>query len=253
MGVGAESAIITARTLMKPTAPSGVVVTAKYGLLPPVLVDASGNYINVVWTKPNTGGSPIKLYNITITPPSPLTSITVPFNVSTTDTRISYSADIGRISQNIIDVGVYSVTISAYNGYIYSNESAISTVTVKPKSAKPSIYAIDGTYTSSGLSYAELTFYIQTPVDDGTTISTVKVNGLNTSYSTNVNIYSQIFTGLTGGITGEHKIRIPATSAGREVIVVGTTYSVSVTLVFGLLEQTSEFFSYTPEIKYLTT
>ena len=253
VGVGAESAIITARTLMKPTAPSGVVVTAKYGLLPPVLVDASGNYINVVWTKPNTGGSPIKLYNITITPPSPLTSITVPFNVSTTDTRISYSADIGRISQNIIDVGVYSVTISAYNGYIYSNESAISTVTVKPKSAKPSIYAIDGTYTSSGLSYAELTFYIQTPVDDGTTISTVKVNGLNTSYSTNVNIYSQIFTGLTGGITGEHKIRIPATSAGREVIVVGTTYSVSVTLVFGLLEQTSELFSYTPEIKYLTT
>ena len=259
VGVGAESAIITARTLMKPAAPTGVVVTAKYGILPPVLVDASGNYINIIWTKPNTGGSPIKLYNITITPPPPTgstvsTSITVPYNVSTTDTRTSYSADIGRISTSLIVDGVYTVTISAYNGYIYSNESTISTVTVKPKSAKPSIYAIDGSYTSSGLSYAEMTFYIQTEIAQGVTISTVKVNGLNTSYSTNVNIYSQIFAGLPGGITGEHKIRIPATSAGREVIVVGTTYSVSVTLVFSNgLEQTSELFSYTPEIKYLTT
>ena len=259
VGVGAESAIIIARTLMKPAAPTGVVVTAKYGILPPVLVDASGNYINIIWTKPNTGGSPIKLYNITITPPPPVgstvsTSITVPYNISTTDTRNSYSLDIGRIGPNLIADGLYTITISAYNGYIYSNESAISTVTVKPKSAKPSIYAIDGTYTSSGLSYAEMTFYIQTEIVSSITISTVKVNGLNTSYSTNVNIYSQNFTGLPGGVTGEHKIRIPATSAGREVIVVGTTYSVSVTLVFtNGLEQTSELFSYTPEIKYLTT
>jgi len=254
VGVGAESAIITARTLMKPAAPSGILLTAKYGLLPPVISDASGNYINVVWSKPDTGGSPIKLYNITITPPSPLTSITVPFNVSTTDSRTSYSADIGRISTSLIADGVYSVKISAYNGYIYSNESTISTVTVRPTSAMPSIYAIDGTYTSSGLSYAEMTFYINTEIAAGVNISTVKVNGLNTSYSTNTNIYSQIFSGLKGGITGEHKIRIPARSAGREVIVVGTTYSVSVTLVFSNgSEQTSELFSYTPEIKYLTT
>ena len=259
VGVGPESAIITARTLMKPTVPSGVLVTAKYGLLPPVIIDTPGNYINIIWTKPNTGGSPIKLYNITITPPPPTgstvsTSITIPYNVSTTDTRTSYSSDIGRIGPSSISDGLYSVTISAFNGYIYSNESASSSVTVKPKSAKPSIYAIDGTYTSSGLSYAEMTFYIVTEIAPGVTISTVKVNGLNTSYSTNVNIYSQIFSGLPGGITGEHKIRIPATSAGQEVIVVGTTYSVSVTLVFNNgLEQTSELFSYTPEIKYLTT
>ena len=259
VGVGAESAIITARTLMKPAAPSGMVVTAKYGLLPPVITETSGNYINVVWSKPDTGGSPIKLYNITITPPPPTgstvsTPIIVAYNVSITDTRTSHSVDIGRISTNPILDGVYSVTISAYNGYIYSNQSTISTVTVKPKSAKPSIYAIDGTYTSSGLSYAELTFYINTETANEVNISTVKVNGLNTSYSTNLNIYSKIFTELVGGITGEHKIRIPARSAGRDVIVVGTTYSVTVTLVFtGGLEQTSELFSYTPEIKYLTT
>jgi hypothetical protein len=256
VGVGAESAIITAQTLMKPTVPTDISVTAKYGILPPVIVDTSGNYINIIWSKPNTGGSPIKLYNITITPPTPIgsvisTSITIPYNISTTDTRTTYSSDIGRIGPNIIGDGLYSVTISAYNGYLYSNESAISSVTVKPKSAKPSIYSIDGTYTSAGLSYAELTFYIVTEIVGAITL--VKVNGLNNSYSTNLNIYSQNFAGLVG-ITGEHKIRIPATSAGREVIVVGTTYSVSVTLVFNNgLEQTSELFSYTPEIKYLTT
>jgi len=256
VGVGAESVIITARTLMKPTAPTGVLVTAKYGILPPVIVDTSGNYINIIWTKPNTGGSPIKLYNITITPPPPSgstvsTSITVPYNISTTDTRTTYSLDIGRIGPSSIIDGVYSVTISAFNGYLYSSESASSSVTVKPKSAKPSIYSIEGTYTSAGLSYAELTFYIVTEIVGAITL--VKVNGLNTSYSTNLNIYSQNFAGLFG-ITGEHKIRIPATSAGQEVIVVGTTYSVSVTLVFNNgLEQTSELFSYTPEIKYLTT
>lgn len=256
VGVGAESAIITARTLMTPTAPSGVLVTAKYGILPPVIVGTSGNYINIIWSKPNTGGSPIKLYNITITPPTPIgssisTSITIPYNISTTDTRTTYSSDIGRIGPSVISDGLYSVTISAFNGYLYSNESAISAVTVKPKSAKPSIYSIEGTYTSAGLSYAELTFYIVTEIVGAITL--VKVNGLNNSYSTNLNIYSQNFAGLVG-ITGEHKIRIPATSAGREVIVVGTTYSVSVTLVFNNgLEQTSELFSYTPEIKYLTT
>lgn len=258
VGVGAESAIITARTLMKPTAPSDVVVTAKYGLLPPVISDASDNYINVVWTKPNTGGSPIKLYNITITPPPPTgstvsTSLTVPYNVLTTDTRTSFSADIGRIGLNSIAVGLYTITISAYNGYLYSNESAVSSVTVKPKSAKPSIYTIEGTYTSSGLSYAEMTFYIQTEIVSSITITRVKVNGLNSSYQTDQNIYSQKFS-TQSGLTGEHKIRIPATSAGQEIIIVGTTYSVSVTLVFSNgLEQTSELFSYTPEIKYLTT
>ena len=258
VGVGAESAIITARTLMKPTAPSGVLITAKYGILPPVLTETSGNYINIVWAKPNTGGSPIKLYNITITPPPPIgstvsTPITIPYNVSTTDTRNSYSVDIGRIGPNLVADGLYNITISAYNGYIYSNESAISYVTVKPKSAKPSIYTIDGTYTSSGLSYAEMTFYVQTEIVSSITISAVKINGLNNSYQTDLNIYNQRFSAQSG-ITGEHKIRIPATSAGREIIVVGTTYSVSVTLVFSNgLEQTSELFSYTPEIKYLTT
>ena len=96
-------------------------------------------------------------------------------------------------------------------------------------------------------------FSIETLIDGN--ISAVKVNGLNAEYQTDVNTANQIFAGLSGGITGEHKIRIPATSGGRDIIVVGTTYSVSVTLVFTATSQTqtSELFSYTPEIKYLAT
>jgi hypothetical protein len=259
VGIGPESVIITARTLMKPAAPTGILITAKYGLLPPVIVDTSNNYINIIWSKPDTGGKPIKLYNITITPPPsgnpPVsTLVTIPFNVSATDTRTTYSTDIGRIGSTIgVPDGIYSVTISAFNGYLYSVESSPSVVTVLPRSAKPTIFAIDGTYTSAGLIFAEMIFSIQSAIVGN--ISIVKVNGLNSEFQTDVNTTNQLFSGLLGGITGEHNIRIPATSGGREIIVVGTTYSVSVTLVFTTpgQSQTSELFSYTPEIKYLTT
>jgi hypothetical protein len=256
VGIGPESAIITARTLMKPATPTGVILSAKYGLLPPVITDNSNSYINIIWNKPDTGGRHIKLYNIIITPPPSdqgvSTSVTIPYNVSTTDTRTSYSTDVGRLGTIGIDQGIYSITIAAFNGYLYSNESSPSVVTVLPRSAKPTIFAIDGTYTSSGLIYAEMIFNIQLTIEGR--ISLVKVNGLNSEYETYVNTTNQFFAGLMG-ITGEHKIRIPATSGGREIIVVGTTYSVSVTLIFTTpgQSQTSELFSYTPEIKYLTT
>jgi hypothetical protein len=251
VGIGGESAIKTARTLMKPTAPTGLTLTAKYGLLPSIITDTSGNYINIIWSKPDTGGSPIKLYNITITPPTGSTvstSITVPYNITTADIRTSYNTDIGRIDSRLLTEGVYSVTIQAFNGYIYSNESASSSVTIKPRSAKPTIFAIDGIYTSAGLSQAEMTFYIVTEIVGA--ISLVRVNGFNTSYQTARNIYNKLFD-LDDKITGEHKIIIPARSSGEEVIVVGTTYSISITLVFTTGEEkTSELFSYSPEIRY---
>jgi len=251
VGIGGESAIKTARTLMKPTAPTGLTLTAKYGLLPSIITDTSGNYINIIWSKPDTGGSPIKLYNITITPPTGSTvstSITVPYNITTADIRTSYNTDIGRIDSRLLTEGVYSVTIQAFNGYIYSNESASSSVTIKPRSAKPTIFAIDGIYTSAGLSQAEMTFYIVTEIVGA--ISLVRVNGFNTSYQTARNIYNKLFD-LDDKITGEHKIIIPARSSGEEVIVVGTTYSISITLVFTTGEEkTSELFSYSPKIRY---
>jgi len=87
IGTGPESAILTARTLMKPSVPMNVVLTSKYGLLPPVITDISRNYINIVWEKPDTGGSPITIYYITLTPPLPLQPLTVLYNVTSPDKR----------------------------------------------------------------------------------------------------------------------------------------------------------------------
>jgi len=247
IGTGPESAILTARTLMKPSVPMNVVLTSKYGLLPPVITDISRNYINIVWEKPDTGGSPITIYYITLTPPLPLQPLTVLYNVTSTDTRTSFSSDIGRFGQNDLITGTYSVVIQAYNGYLTSNETTKADVIVKPTTTKAIIVNIIGNYTAAGLDYAEMTFTINTAWVDTNKISTVKVNGLNAPFQTNLNIFNQEIAG-----TGEHKIRIPAIQAGREIIVVGTAYTVSITLVFSVTneEQTSDTFAYTPEIKY---
>jgi hypothetical protein len=254
VGVGPESAIITARTLMKPSAPTNIILTAKYGLLPPTFTDLSRNYINVAWSKPDTGGSPIKLYNITILPPptggaTTSTAITIPYNVTTTSTATSYSVDIGSLGQSLINDGVYSIVIEAYNGYLTGPSTAKTSLTVYPLTAKASIFNMEGYYTSSGLQYTDMTLSINTVINDSNQISTIKVNGLNSAFQTNLNIYSQVING-----TGEHKIRIPvSTAAGKDVIIVGTTYTVTITLVFLYGEPTtSEPFTYTPEIKYLT-
>ena len=250
IGVGPESAIITARTLMTPSAPFNVVSSAKYGILPPVHAIAPGSYINVTWSKPNTGGSPITLYNITITIPPTGTTLTIPFSVGATDTRTSFSSNIARLGQSSLMPGAtYSIVVQAFNGYLTSVESARTSVTVLPTSAKATIFNIDGFYTTSGLQHVDMTFTINTVWVDTNQISTVRVNGLNSAFQTNLNIYNQVING-----TGEHKIRIPANISGRDVIVVGQTYSLTITLVFSSTreEQTSEQFLYTPEVRYLT-
>lgn len=253
VGVGPESAIITARTLMKPGAPKNVLLSAKFGLLPPTITVTPRNYINIVWDKPDTGGSPIKLYNITILPPpvggaTTSTAITISYTVSSTSTATSYSVNIGSLGQSVINDGVYSIVIEAYNGYLTGPSSASASLTILPSTAKPFIFSMDGYYTTSGLQYTDLTFTINTSWSDSNQITTIKVNGLNSAFQTNLNIYNQIING-----TGEHKIRIPVSSLGNDVIIVGTTYTVTITLVFLYGETTtSEPFTYTPEIKYLT-
>jgi len=253
VGIGPESAIITARTLMKPGAPTNIILSAKYGLLPPSFTDLSRNYINVVWSKPDTGGSPIKLYNITILPPPvppaiTSTSITLPYNVSTTDTATSYSVNIWRLGQSFLTDGSYSIVIEAYNGYLTGPSSSPAFLTVRPLTAKALIFSMDGYYTSAGLQYTDMTFTINTSWVDTNRITVIKVNDLNSAFQTNLNIFGQVING-----TGEHKIRIPVSSLGRDIIVVGTTYTVTITLVFQNGEPTtSEPFTYTPEIKYLT-
>lgn len=257
IGVGPESAIITARTLMTPSAPRNVVLTSVYGLLPFIFTDTSGNYINVKWNKPDTGGNPITLYNITVTaPPSPpatvtATTITIPLRVTASDTRTTFSLNLGRLGQTVLLSNVtYSIVVQAFNGYLYSPSSTQASVTVRPTSARATIFDMEGVYAASGLQYADMTFSIDTAWVDTNQISTVRVNGLNTAFQTNLNIYNQVING-----TGEHNIRIPAKKAsGEDIIVVGQSYSITITLVFSLTreEQTSETFLYTPEVRYLT-
>ena len=53
--------------------------------------------------------------------------------------------------------------------------------------------------------------------------------------------------------SGDHKIIIPRLSSGNEVIIAGTKYIMNITLVYGNGEQqTSENYTYIPEIKYLS-
>lgn len=249
VGVGPESSIITARTLMKPGIPTNVLMTAKFGLLPGLITDVNRNYLNVTWNRPDSGGTAIKYYNITITPPASMGSnVTYPFNISANDIMTSYNSNIATINSNNIIDGSYSVVIEGNNGYLPSNESARAFVTVEPSSAKAIILNIDGYYSQVGLQYAEMTFTINT-IFAGT-ISYIRVNGLNLPYELNpaLNNDRQPIAG-----TGEHKIRIPALSSGKEIIVVGTEYLVTITLVYQNGEQqTSELFNYTPEIRYIS-
>jgi hypothetical protein len=256
IGVGPESAIITARTLMTPSAPRNVVLTSVYGLLPPIFTDTSGSYIKVTWSKPDTGGNPITLYNITVTaPPSPPTTVTatittISVKVAASDTSTTFNRNIGRLGQTLLVSNIpYSIVVQAFNGYLYSPSSTQASVTVLPTSARATIFDMVGFYAASGLQYTDMTFSINTTWVDTNQISTVRVNGLNTAFQTNLNIYNQVING-----TGEHNIRIPAKrSTGEDIIVVGQSYSITITLVFSLTreEQTSESFLYTPEVRYL--
>ena len=249
VGVGPESAIITARTLMKPGVPTNISITSKYGILTPIWTDISRHYITIMWNKPDTGGSIIKYYNITITPPSTIgSSITYPYNITSTDTRSTYSVDIGKINNNFLVDGSYSIVMEAYNGYLTSIESQRVFLTINPTSVKAVIFNIEGYYSSSGLLYVDLTFSINTQWQIDNPILYVRVNGLNVSYQTIRNIDNQTING-----SGQHIIRIPTTYFGSEVIIVGTEYNVTITLVYlDGQQQTSEVFPYTPEIRYLS-
>lgn len=252
VGVGPESAIITARTLMKPGIPTNVVMTSNYGILPPEWTDVSRNYINITWNKSDNGGSAIKYYNITFTPPSTMQQgnpFTTSFDLSSNDGKVSYSAFYSTINNVILLDGSYSAVIEANNGYLVGAESSRAFVNVNPTSAKALIQSIESFYSQSGISYAVLTFTINSQWQRLNSILYVKVNGLNLTYQAYFDIDNQP---ISSG-SGDHKIIIPRLSSGNEVIIAGTKYIMNITLVYGNGEQqTSENYTYIPEIKYLS-
>jgi hypothetical protein len=245
IGTGPESAIITARTLMKPGIPLNVILTSKYGLLSGIITDVSRNYFNISWDKPDTGGSPITIFYITITPPAPTPPITINYEVDPKDTRTMFNKDIGRISAaSALVIGTYSVVIQAYNGVLHSISTLPVSVTLRPTTVMPIIKDIIGYYNSAGLERAELTFSINNQWVAENKISKVKVNNLEVAYEVNQNIYGQPIAG-----TGEHIINIPRQTSTETFIALGQEYMVSITLVFSLTgeEITSEVFRYIPK------
>ena len=257
VGVGPESTILTARTLMKPRVPLNVVASSKYGLLPPTMTDLSRNYISVNWGKPDNGGNLIKFYNITVTNLGPSgTSQSFPYNIASTNTASTFTANITRFTSGtgtgyIVD-GSYSVIVAAYNGYLTSESSAVSNVIILPTSAKPSISDVVGRYNQFGLEYAQLIFTINNSIADGIVITNIRVNGLNSNYPSLTDRLTDVYGQPING-TGEHTINIPTTYGGNELIIVGNTYNLTLTITYSSgVESTSEIFVYTPEIRYVT-
>jgi hypothetical protein len=249
VGVGPESNILTARTLMKPRAPLNVVASSRFALLPPTMTDVSRNYISVNWEKPDNGGSAIKYYNITITKlDSTKNTQTFTYNIASSNVNTKFTSNITQLTGSYIVDGSYSVVVAAYNGYLTSESSIASNILILPTSAKPSISDIIGYYNSSGLNYAQLIFTINNGIAPGIVITNIKVNGLNANYTTLTDIYGQPING-----TGEHTINIPIIYSGSELIIVGNTYSVTLTIIYSsTVESTSEIFVYTPAIRYVT-
>jgi hypothetical protein len=123
-----------------------------------------------------------------------------------------------------------------------------STIVILPTSAKPSISDVIGTYNQFGLNYAQLIFTINNGVADGIVITNITVNGLNGSYPTLTDIYGKAING-----TGEHIINVPTSYSGNELIIVGNTYNLTLTIRYSSgVESTSELFAYTPEIRYIS-
>ena len=257
IGVGPESTILTARTLMKPRSPLNVTAYAKYGSPSSTTGVTSQNYIVVNWGKPDNGGNLIKYYNITVTniDSTVATSQTFIYNInsvnanySTFTINVTRFTSAGSLATTIVP-GTYSIVIAAYNGYLTSESSAAVKVTILPTSAKPSISDVVGYYNEFGLNYARLIFTINNSVSDGIFITNIRVNGLNSRYTDQItDIYGKSING-----TGEHTINIPTIYAGDELLIVGNTYNLTLTITYSsLVESTSEIFTYTPEIRYLS-
>ena len=254
IGVGPESSILTSRTLMKPKVPSNVIASAKYGI-PPNTQDASRNYISVNWTKPDDGGSLIKSYNITVTNMATNgISQTFTYNVdSITIKNTTLTTNISRLTSDsgtgVIVDGSYSIIVSAFNGYLRSESSIASKVVILPTYSKPSISDVVGYYNQFGLSYARLIFTFNNSIAAGINVAKTIVNGLTTGgYEVLIDIYGIAING-----SGEHIINIPATNAGNEYLIVGNTYNITLTTTYDSGESsTSEIFTYTPEIRFLS-
>jgi hypothetical protein len=230
IGVGPESVIITARTLMKPSVPLNIVLTPKYGVLSNISPTTPINYFNIRWDKPDTGGNPITQYNVTVTEPAPsLKRTTISYAIVSTDSRTTFNYDIGILGQTLLIPGSYTVVMEAFNGYLTSNESLVSIVTLKSITQIPRIISIKGEYNKENvLLSADLTFSINDPWVDENKITTINVRGFTkTLYQTTTNNQGQSIVG-----TGQHTITIPQKASDGSTILNQSEEYTEITIQF---------------------
>ena len=230
IGTGPESKIITARTLMKPGPPINIVIISRYGV-PPASTGAGNskiNYITVTWDKPDTGGSNISSYNITITGFE-----TKFYPVVLSSTQTSYTYYITTLNSKFIDIGTYSLSLTAKNSNFTSESSIVSSITILPITSKMTIVEpININYNGNTITNITISFLVETFNYIDNPITNIKVSGLgdsgNDTYETLINIDNQTIVG-----TGKHTIVVPTFFNNVTLIRAGNSYTISVNAQFG--------------------
>jgi hypothetical protein len=123
--------------------------------------------------------------------------------------------------------------MEAFNGYLTSNESLVSIVTLKSITQIPRIISIKGEYNKENvLLSADLTFSINDPWVDENKITTINVRGFTKNlYQTTTNNQGQPIVG-----TGQHTITIPQkASDGSTILNQSEEYNeITIQFVFSL-------------------
>jgi hypothetical protein len=236
VGIGPESKILRARTLMKPGPPLNIVVTSHYGIPPDItgIGNTSINYIIVKWDRPDNGGSTISSYNITITGVE-----TKLYPVGLTSQPTSYSYFITTLNSKFIDIGTYSISLTSKNSMFTSISSSLSSITIAPISVKLTIIEpVVIRYNRTTLSGIVIQFSVSTYNSKDNPITNIRVHGLGNgtnTYETIKNIDNQNIIG-----SGEHTILVPSSADGNTLLQVGNTYNIYINAKFGSSNYTND-------------
>jgi hypothetical protein len=236
VGIGPESKILSARTLMKPGPPLNVVVIGRYGIPPDTtgIGNTSINYMTVTWDRPDNGGTTISSYNITI---SGLETKLYPVELTSQPDKYTYI--ISTLNSKLIEIGTYSISLTSKNSVFTSVSSAISSITISPISVKLTIMEpIVISYDRTTLSGIVIRFSVSSYNSRDNPITNIRVYGLgngSSTYETLKNIDNQNIVG-----SGEHTISVPSFFNGTTLLQVGNTYKIYINAKFGTSSYTND-------------
>jgi len=166
VGVGPESRILLARTLMPPSTPYDIILTPLYGYV--TGYSTKKNYINVAWKNPDDGGQTIVTINITITDSiSGVMTVNQTYTIPYSNVKDpSFNITAITNTENEVNVDLtsksYYVKMSAYNNYIQSIESEPLEVIILPYNIKCQLIKPIITYynTNNVLEKIKISFFV---------------------------------------------------------------------------------------------